>query len=246
MCRTVSDAAALLTVMAGSDPADSITSAAAAQKKDYMQFLQKDGLRGMKIGVARQYWGRNDKVDKLIEPLLQVFKDGGATLVDVEFPKLETFGDAELEVLLYEFKADLNKYLAGRGGQYRTLADLIEFNNKNADKEMPYFGQEIFIKAQAKGDLNERAYRLALLQSKLATQDDGIDAAVKKYGVEMFIAPSGGLAWYTDLIGGDCGVFESSSQAAVAGYPNITVPGDTFRDCRQECHFSVRHFPSRR
>jgi len=127
-------------------------------------------------------------------------------------------------VLLYEFKADLNKYLAGRGGQNRTLADLIEFNDKNADKEMPYFGQEIFIKAQAKGDLNERAYRLALLQSKLATQDDGIDAAVKKYGVELFIAPSGGLAWYTDLIGGDCGVFESSSQAAVAGYPNITVP----------------------
>ncbi|HEY2867062.1 MAG TPA: amidase family protein, partial [Pyrinomonadaceae bacterium] len=224
MCRTVSDAATLLTVMAGSDPADSITSAATAQKKDYTQFLQKDGLRGTKIGVARQYWGRNDKVDKLIEPLLQVFKDGGATLVDVEFPKLETFGDAELDVLLYEFKADLNKYLAGRGGQNRTLADLIEFNNKNADKEMPYFGQEIFIKAQAKGDLNERAYRLALLQSKLATQDNGIDAAVKKYGVELFIAPSGGLAWYTDLIGGDCGVFESSSQAAVAGYPNITVP----------------------
>jgi len=224
MCRSVLDAAALLTVMAGSDPADAITSAAAMQKKDYTQFLQKDGLRGMKIGVARQYWGRNDKVDKLIEPLLQVFKDGGATLVDVEFPKLQTFGDAEFDVLLYEFKADLNKYLAGRGGQNRTLADLIEFNDKNADKEMPYFGQEIFIKAQAKGDLNERAYRLALLQSKLATQDDGIDAAVKKYGVELFIAPSGGLAWYTDLIGGDCGVFESSSQAAVAGYPNITVP----------------------
>ena len=224
MCRTVADAAALLTVMAGSDPADAITSAAVSQKKDYTQFLQKDGLRGMKIGVARQYWGRNDKVDKLIEPLLQVFKDGGATLVDVDFPKLQTFGDAEFDVLLYEFKADLNKYLAGRGGQYRTLADLIDFNTKNADKEMPYFGQEIFIKAQAKGDLNERAYRLALLQSKLATQDDGIDAAIKKYGVELFIAPSGGVAWYTDLIGGDCGVFESSSQAAVAGYPNITVP----------------------
>ena len=224
MCRTVADAATLLTVMAGTDPADSITSAAATHKKDYTQFLEKDGLRGAKIGVARQYWGRNDKVDKLIEPLLRVFKDGGATLIDVEFPKLQTFGDAEYDVLLYEFKEDLNKYLAGRGGQNRTLADLIEFNNKNAEKEMPYFGQEIFIKAQAKGDLNDRAYRLALLQSKLATQDDGIDAAVKKYGVEAFIAPSGGVAWYTDFVGGDCGVFESSSQAAVAGYPNITVP----------------------
>jgi len=210
--------------MAGSDPADAITSAAAAQKKDYTQFLQKDGFRGMKIGVARQYWGRNDKVDKVIEPHLQVLKDGGATLVDVEFPKLQSFGDAEYDVLLYEFKEDLNKYLASRGGQYRTLADLIEFNNKNADKEMPYFGQEIFTKAQAKGDLNDRAYRLALLQTKLMTQEQGIDGAISKYGVNAFVAPSGGVAWNTDLVNGDCGVFESSSQAAVAGYPNITVP----------------------
>jgi amidase len=225
MCRTVTDAAILLTVMAGSDPADAITSAAATQKKDYTQFLQKDGLRGMKIGVARQYWGRNDKVDKVIEPHLQVLKDGGATLVDVEFPKLQGFGDAEFDVLLYEFKDDLNKYLAGRGGQYRTLADLIVFNTKNADKEMPYFGQEIFLKAQDKGDLNDRAYRLALLQSKLMTQEQGIDGVVTKYGVNAFVAPSGGVAWNTDLVNGDCGVFESSSLAAVAGYPNITVPG---------------------
>jgi len=224
MCRTVADAATLLTVMAGSDPNDSITSAAATQKKDYTQFLQKDGLRGMKIGVARQYWGRNDKVDKLIEPHLQVLKDGGATLVDVEFPHLRDFGDAEYDVLLYEFKEDLNKYLAERGGQYKTLKDLIEFNEKNADKEMPYFGQEIFVKSQAKGDLNDRAYRIALLQSKLMTQEQGIDGAVRKYGVDAFVAPSGGIAWYTDLVNGDCGVFESSSLAAVAGYPNITVP----------------------
>ena len=134
MCRTVADAATLLTVMAGSDPNDPITSAAVSQKKDYTQFLQKDGLRGMKIGVARQYWGRNDKVDKLVEPYLQVLKDGGASLVDVEFPHLKDFGDAEYDVLLYEFKEDLNKYLAARGGQYRTLADLIDFNNKNSDK----------------------------------------------------------------------------------------------------------------
>jgi amidase len=225
MCRTVADAAALLTVMAGSDPNDPITSAAASQKKDYTQFLQKDGLRGMKIGVARQYWGRNDKVDKLVEPYLQILKDGGASLVDVEFPHLKDFGDPEYDVLLYEFKEDLNKYLAARGGQYRTLADLIDFNNKNADKEMPYFAQEIFIKAQAKADLNDRAYRLALLQTKVQTQEQGIDGAVTKYGVNAFVAPSGGVAWYTDLVNGDCGVFESSSLAAVAGYPNITIPG---------------------
>jgi amidase len=106
----------------------------------------------------------------------------------------------------------------------RTLADLIDFNIKNADKEMPYFGQEIFTKAQAKGDLNDRAYRLALLQSKLMTQEQGIDGAMSKYGVNAFVAPSGGVAWNTDLVNGDCGVFESSSLAAVAGYPNITVP----------------------
>jgi len=224
MCRTVADAAALLSVLVGSDPSDSITSAAISNKTDYTTFLQKDGLKGMRIGVGRQYFGRNSKVDKLIEPHLQVLKDGGATLVDVEFPKLRNFDDAEFDVLLYEFKEDLNKYLAGRGGSNKSLADLIDFNNKNADKEMPYFGQEIFIQAQAKGDLNDRAYRIALLQSKLMTQEQGIDGVMDKEKLDAVVAPSGGVAWTTDLISGDCGVFESSSLAAVAGYPNITVP----------------------
>jgi amidase len=224
MTRTVADAAALLSVLVGNDPNDSITSQASKGEKDYTKFLQKDGLKGMKIGVARQYFGRNSKVDKLIEPQLQVLKDGGATLVDVEFPKLRDFGDAEYEVLLYEFKADLNKYLAGRAGANKSLKDLIDFNNKNADKEMPYFGQEIFIQAEAKGDLNERAYQIALLQSKLMTQEQGIDGVMDKMKVDAFVAPSGGVAWMTDLVSGDCGVFESSSLAAVAGYPNITVP----------------------
>ena len=224
MCRTVADAATLLTVMAAADPSDPITSAAAREKKDYTQFLKRDGLRGMRIGVARQYFGRNAKVDALIEPQLQVLKSGGATLVDVGFPKLQNFGDAEYEVLLYEFKADLNKYLAARGGPHKTLKDLIDFNNNNADKEMPYFGQEIFLQAEAKGDLNERAYQSALMQSKLMTQQQGIDAVIASSKVDAFVAPSGGVAWMTDLVNGDCGVFESSSLAAVAGYPNITVP----------------------
>lgn len=224
MCRTVADAAAMLTVIAGVDPNDAITSAAAKERKDYSQFLQKDGLKGMRIGVGRQYFGRNDKVDKLIEPHLQVLKDGGATLVDVTFPKLQAFGDAEFDVLLYEFKADLNKYLAGRGGPMKTLADLIDFNNKNADREMQYFGQEVFLQAQEKADLNDRAYRLALLQSKLLTQEQGIDGIMDANKLDAIVAPSGGTAWLTDLVGGDCGVFESSSLAAVAGYPNVTVP----------------------
>lgn len=223
MCRTVTDAAILLTVLAGSDSNDVISSQAVKEKKDYTQFLQKDGLKGMRIGVGRQYFGRNDKVDKVIEPHLQVLKDGGATLIDVTFPKLKDFGDAEYEVLLCEFKEDLNKYLKSRGTSM-TLSDLIKFNEKNAAKEMPYFGQEIFIQAQEKGDLNERAYRIALLQSKLMTQEQGIDAVVSKDRLDAVVAPSGGPAWMTDLVGGDCGVFESSSVAAVAGYPNITVP----------------------
>jgi amidase len=224
MCRTVADAAALLSVLAGSDVNDPITSQASKGEKDYTKFLQKDGLKGMTIGVGRQYFGRNDKVDKLIEPHLQVLKDGGAKLVDVTFPKLRDFGDPEYDVLLYEFKEDLNKYLAGRGGQNKTLKDLIDFNDKNADKEMPYFGQEIFIKAQAKGDLQDRVYRIALLQTKLMTQEDGIDGIMNASKLDAIVAPSGGVAWATDLIGGDCGVFESSSLAAVSGYPNITVP----------------------
>jgi amidase len=224
MARTVADAAALLTVLAGADVNDAITSQAMKEKKDYSQFLQKDGLKGMRIGVGRQYFGRNEKVDKMIEPHLQVLKEGGATLIDVTFSKLRDFGDAEYEVLLYEFKEDLNKYLAGRGGAHKNLKDLIDFNLRNADKEMPYFGQEIFIQAQAKGDLNERAYQISLLQSKLMTQEQGIDTVMDKDKLDAIVAPSGGPAWMTDLVGGDCGVFESSSLAAVAGYPNITVP----------------------
>src|SRR5258706_3582714 len=225
MCRTVADAAAMLNVLFSYDPSDPITTARGkSERSDYTNSLRKDGLKGKRIGVGRQYFGKSDKVDKLIEPHLQVLKDGGATLVDVTFPKLQNFGDAEFDVLLYEFKEDLNKYLAGRGGANRTLKDLIAFNEKNADKEMPYFGQEIFLQAQEKGDLNDRAYRIALLQSKLMTQEQGIDGVMDKDKLDAIVAPSGGVAWMTDLVSGDCGVFESSSVAAVAGYPNITVP----------------------
>lgn len=225
MTRTVADAAAMLSVMAGADPTDAITTERGKWERiDYTNFLKKDGLKGMRIGVGRQYFGRNDKVDRLIEPQLRILSDGGATLIDVTFPKLRDFGDAEYEVLLYEFKADLNKYLAARGGPMKSLGDLISFNQKNADKEMPYFGQEIFLQAQGKGDLSERAYQIALLQSKLMSQDEGIDLVMDRDKLDAIVAPSGGPAWMTDLVGGDCGVFESSSLAAVAGYPNITVP----------------------
>lgn len=225
MTRTVTDAAILLGVLVGADQSDAITSQANKGEKDYTKFLQKDGLKGMRIGIARQIFGKNSKIDALIEPQLQIFKDGGATLIDVEFPTFGKFGDDEFEVLLYEFKADLNEYLAARGGQYQTLADLIKYNDANRAAEMPYFGQEIFTMAQAKGDLTTRAYRLALQKSKRAAGADGIDAVMNKNKLDAFIAPSGGVAWMTDLVNGDCGVFEGmTSFAAVAGYPSVTVP----------------------
>jgi amidase len=224
MTRTVADAAILLSVIAGFDKSDAITSQGAKAETDYTRFLKKDGLKGMRIGVARQFFGRNSKIDAVIEPNLQVLKDGGATLLDVQFPTLNKFGDAEFEVLLYEFKADLNKYLAGRNSPYKTLADLIKFNEDNRAREMPFFGQEIFLMAEKKGDLQTREYRLALQKSKNLTQAQGIDLIMNQNKLDAIVAPSGGVAWTTDLVNGDCGVFESNSLAAVAGYPNISVP----------------------
>ena len=224
MTRTVTDGAILLSAMVGFDASDAITSQANKGAKDYTQFLQKDGLRGMRIGVGRQFFGRSAKIDAVIEPHLQRLKDGGATLIDVQFPNLNKFGDAEFEVLLYEFKADLNKYLAERNSPYKTLADLIKFNEDNREREMPYFGQEIFLMAEKKGDLNTREYRLALQKSKLLTQAQGLDAVIAQNKLDAVVAPSGGAAWMIDLVNGDCGVFESGSMAAVAGYPIVTVP----------------------
>lgn len=226
MCRTVSDAAILLGVLVGTDKTDSITSQATKGEKDYTKFLQKDGLKGAKIGVMRQFFGRNARLDAFMEKQLKVLKDNGATLVDVNFPTLSKFGEAEFEVLLYEFKEDLNKYLANRGGRMKTLKDLIDFNIQNADKEMPYFGQETFLKAQEKGNLDDRAYRVALLQSKVLTQEQGIDAVMDKDNLDAIFAPSNSPSWMVDLVSGDCasGYVGSSSLAAVSGYPNITVP----------------------
>ncbi|MCD9188434.1 MAG: amidase [Pyrinomonadaceae bacterium] len=226
MCRTVTDAAIVLGILVGADKTDPVTSQAVKGEKDYTKFLLKDGLKGAKIGVMRQFFGRNARLDVLMETQLKVLKDNGATLVDVNFPTLSKFGDAEYEVLLYEFKEDLNKYLANRGGKMKNLKDLIDFNNQNADKEMPYFGQEIFLKAQEKANLDDRAYRLALLQSKVLTQEQGIDAVMDKDKLDAIFAPSNSPSWMVDLVSGDCGsgYVGSSSLAAVSGYPNITVP----------------------
>ncbi len=246
MTRTVADAAALLSVLVGADKSDSITSQASKGEKDYTRFLQKDGLKNTRIGIGRQIFGKNSKIDSVIEPHLQVLKDGGATLIDVEFPTFGKFNDAEFEVLLYEFKADLNKYLANRNAKYKTLADLadlIEFNDANKEKEMPYFGQEIFLSAEKKGDLSDRAYRLALQKSKAMSQAQGLDAVLSKNKLDAVVAPSGGVAWLTDLVNGDCGVFEGlTSFAAVAGYPSITVPAGFIQELPVGISFFGRAF----
>lgn len=227
MARTVTDAVILLNAMVGTDEQDSITSQFSSKgEKDYTKFLQKDGLKGARIGVVRQYFGRNARLDELMNENLEKMKKEGAELVDVNFPELRNYGDDEYEVLLYEFKADLNKYLETRGGKYNTLEKLIEFNKQNADKSMPYFAQEIFEKAQAKGDLTDREYRLALLTSKVLTQEKGLDMVLKKDNLDAVVAPSNAQAWMIDLINGDSptNYVSSSSMAAVSGYANITVP----------------------
>ncbi len=188
--------------------------------------MDKNGLKGAKIGVIRQYFGKNARLDELMEKNLKIMEKNGAKLTDVEFPDLRNFGDDEYQVLLYEFKADLNEYLKNRGGKYNTLEKLIEFNKQNADKEMPYFMQEIFEQAQEKANLEDRAYRLALLKSKVLSQDKGIDLVLDKDKLDAVIAPSNAQSWMIDLINGDSptNYVSSSTLAAVSGYANITVP----------------------
>lgn len=231
MTRNVADAAVMLNFLTGVDAADTATKTQKAER-DYVQFLQKDGLKNARIGVARQFFGKSDKLDRRMENCLAAMKDQGATLVDVEFPTLEKFGDSEFEVLLFEFKAGLQKYLQTATTKYKTLQELIEFNEENRDREMPHFGQEIFLQAEKKGDLNDRAYRLALQKNSTLTRAQGIDAVMTKHKIDAVVAPTGGAAWLTDLVNGDCGshYFGSSSLAAVAGYPSITVPAGLIDD----------------
>jgi amidase len=199
---------------------------------DYTQFLDADGLRGARVGVARQYFGFHPEVDKLMEAALEAMKDLGAVLVDpADIPTRGEWGDAELEVLLYELKADLNNYLVrlGDAAPVRTLAEIIEFNEQNADREMPYFGQDLFLQAEEKGPLTSPDYLQALKKSRRLSRDEGIDALMSTNQLDAIIAPTGGPAWTTDLVNGDHFLGGSSSAAAVAGYPNITVPAGHVR-----------------
>jgi amidase len=228
MARTVADAAALLGVLAGVDPRDGATGASRGRAQaDYTRYLDAAGLRGARIGVARNFFGFSDAVDRVMNEAVAAMKSAGAVLVDpANIPTKGKFDDSEFEVLLYEFKADLNAYLAGLGPRvpYKTLAELIAFNEKHREREMPFFGQEIFVMAQKKGPLTTRAYRLALAKNHRLARAQGIDALIAKHRLDAVVAPTGSPAWPTDLINGDHFTGGSSTMAAVAGYPNITVP----------------------
>ncbi len=227
MCRTVRDAAILLGALTGVDPEDSATGASQGKSfTDYAQFCGPNGLKGARIGVARKYFGFNDAVDALMEQSLDAMKKRGATLIDPA--DLETFGkfdESELLVFMYELKADLNAYLArlGPNAPVRTLKDVIDFNERNRQKEMPYFGQDLFLKAEAKGPLTEKAYLDALEKNHQLARTEGIDALMDKHHLDAIVAPTGGPAWLTDLVNGDHVAGGSSNAAAVAGYPNINV-----------------------
>jgi amidase len=227
MCRTVRDAAILLAALTGVDPEDSATAASAGKSRtDYAQYCDPNGMRGARIGVARKYFGFNDAVDALMEESLDVMKRQGATLIDPA--DIETFGkfdDTELLVFMYELKADLNAYLArvGPGAPVHTLKDVIDFNSRNRQKEMPYFGQDLFVKAEEKGPLTEKAYLDALAKNHQLARTEGIDAIMNKHQLDALVAPTGGPAWLTDLVNGDHSAGGSSNAAAVAGYPNINV-----------------------
>jgi amidase len=228
MGRSVRDVAILLGAIVGEDPRDPATKESAGKShNDYTKFLDADGLRGARIGIARRMFRGRGKASQAIDAAIARMKELGAVLIDpLDIPSQGKLGNAEHEVLLYEFKHGINTYLASLGPRapMRSLADLIAFNAKHADEELRYFGQETFIQAQEKGPLTEQTYLDAVERCRRFARKEGIDAVMDEHRLDAIVAPSGGPAGKTDLIYGDRDVGGSSSLAAVAGYPNITVP----------------------
>lgn len=228
MTRSVADAAIILGALTGEDPRDGVTRESRGRSAtDYTKFLDRNGLRGVRLGVARKHFGFSERVDKIMNDHIAELKKLGAVIVDpADIPTTGKFDESEFEVLLYEFKADLNAYLAGLGpnAPVRSLKDVMDFNERNRDREMPYFGQDIMEKAQAKGPLTSKPYLQALRKNHLLTRTQGIDFIMKKHRLDALIAPTGGPSWPTDWINGDHFSGGYSSASAVAGYPHITVP----------------------
>ncbi|HEX4480815.1 MAG TPA: amidase [Rudaea sp.] len=217
MARTVSDAALLLTALATNE----------THRADYAKSLDANGLKGARIGAIQKFADTNPEVKSQYEQAIAAMRAAGAIVVDVELPNLGKYDDDENIVLQFEFKHDVNAYLAAlpaSSNAPRTLADLIAFDERERAREMPWFGQELFEQSQARGDLNDKIYIDASQKAKRLAGKEGIDAALAKYNVAALIAPTGGPAWVTDLVNGDHFDSASSSPAAVAGYPDITVP----------------------
>ena len=246
MARTVADAAALLTALAGPDPEDRVTIAGSAlapsrgrsgsAPADYTRALDANGLKGARIGVVRhKYFGYTPAADRLAEAAIAEMKQQGATIVDpANITTLGKFDDGEFEVLLYEFKADLNKYLTwlGAASPVHSLKDVIAFNDAHQDQEMPYFGQEIMAMAEKKGPLTSVKYTTALARNRRMAGALGIDATMTRFKLDALVAPTGGPAWLTDLVNGDSSFANSSAPStvtSVAGYPHITVPAGYVR-----------------
>ena len=225
MARTVRDVAILLGAMAGADPQDPATADSRGKLSlNYTRFLDPTGLKGARLGVVRKYFGFNDAVDQLMDSLLGEMKRAGAEVVDpADIPTIGKFDESELTVFYYELKTDLAAYLARRGSLVKSLKDVIEFNELNRGREMPYFGQDIFLKSEQKGPLSSKEYLDALALNHQLTRAEGIDLVMDKFKLDALVAPTGSPAWITDLINGDHVAGGSSSAAAVAGYPNINV-----------------------
>ncbi len=236
MARTVRDLAILLGAMVGTDAEDSATIETQSKDTpgkdrhdkrypDYTKFLDPAGLKGARLGVVRKYFGFNDAVDQLMNSLLGEMKRAGAEVVDpADIPTIGKFDESELTVFYYELKADLAAYLARRGSSsVRNLKDVIEFNELNRRREMPYFGQDIFLKSEQKGPLSSKEYLDALALNHQLSRTEGLDFVMDKFKLDALVAPTAGPAWLTDLINGDHAAGGSSSAPAVAGYPNINV-----------------------
>ncbi|HEY2292865.1 MAG TPA: amidase [Thermoanaerobaculia bacterium] len=229
MARTVADAAILLGAMTGVDERDEATLPSRGKAlTDYTKFLDPGGLKGARIGVYHSSsLDKNPLIPPVLAQAVAAMKAAGATIVDpVKLPSEGKAGNAEFEVLLYELKADLNRYLADLGPKapVHTLKEVIEFNERHRDRVMPYFGQELFLQAEAKGPLTDPAYKKALASCRRHFRTEGIDAMLAKHKLDALVTPTGGPAWLIDLVNGDTDTGSTSTLAAVAGYPSITVP----------------------
>jgi amidase len=228
MARTVADAALLLGAMTGVDARDPATRTAPAAVRDYTRSLDANALNGARIGVARkQYFGYSPAADRLVEQAIADMKARGAVIVDpADIPAAAKLDACEIEVLVFEFKAVLNAYLAARGSSspVKSLQDLIAYNEKEAAREMPFFGQELFVSAQKKGPLTSPQYRTARARCRTLAREQGIDLVMQRHRLDAIVAPTGSPAWTTDPVNGDHFLGASSTPAAVAGYPIIKVP----------------------